>query len=77
MSGFICPHCGQRTDIFSSGGGERMADQMSVPFLGRVPIAPGVVELSDEGRAGLGPAAPEPVREAFAGIVEALIKALS
>lgn len=76
MSGFVCPHCGTRTDIFSSGGGERMAGEMGVPFLGRVPIAAGVSRLSDEGRAGLGPDAPEPVRTAFAEIVEALVEQL-
>ena len=33
MSGFICPHCGQKTDIFKAGGGRTMAGQMGVPFL--------------------------------------------
>lgn len=40
MSGFVCPHCTECTDIFSSGGGERLATEYSVPFLGRVPIDP-------------------------------------
>jgi len=43
MSGFICPHCRKRTDIFGSGGGEEMAAQMGVPFLVRIPIDPEVV----------------------------------
>lgn len=50
MSGFICPKCGERTDIFKRGGGEEMAVDMGVPFLGRVPIDPGIVSASDEGR---------------------------
>ncbi|MCK4235826.1 MAG: P-loop NTPase [Candidatus Krumholzibacteria bacterium] len=50
MSGFVCPKCGERTDIFKSGGGEKMARDMGVPFLGRVPVDPGVVSASDEGK---------------------------
>ncbi|MBN1786914.1 MAG: Mrp/NBP35 family ATP-binding protein [Sedimentisphaerales bacterium] len=50
MSGFVCPGCGQRTDIFKSGGGQQMAEQMKVPFLGRVPIDPQVVQACDSGR---------------------------
>ena len=49
MSGFICPHCGKRVDIFKAGGGEAMADEMDVPFLGRIPIDPRIVEASDSG----------------------------
>jgi ATP-binding protein involved in chromosome partitioning len=43
MSGFICPHCGKRTDVFGEGGAETMAIEMDVPFLGRVPLDPDVV----------------------------------
>jgi ATP-binding protein involved in chromosome partitioning len=50
MSGFICPKCGERTDIFKSGGGQEMAHQMNVPFLGRVPIDPQIVQACDSGR---------------------------
>jgi Mrp family chromosome partitioning ATPase len=49
MSGFICPNCGHRTDIFSSGGGEAMARQMSVPFLGRIPLDPALMRACEEG----------------------------
>jgi Mrp family chromosome partitioning ATPase/predicted Fe-Mo cluster-binding NifX family protein len=49
MSGFVCPHCGQGTDIFKSGGGEQMATQMNVPFLGRIPIDPQIVHACDAG----------------------------
>jgi len=77
MSGFICPHCGERTDIFASGGGERMARQAGVPFLGRVPMSADMVRLSDQGRAIMGPAAPEPVRAALEAIVDALMQELA
>jgi len=49
MSGFVCPHCGQRTEIFKSGGGELMAGQMNVPFLGRIPIEPAIGQACDDG----------------------------
>jgi len=50
MSGFICPKCGEETDIFKSGGGEIMARQMGVPFLGRIPIDPQIVQSCDSGK---------------------------
>jgi len=50
MSGFVCPKCGERTDIFKSGGGENMATAMNVPFLGRIPIDPQIVEACDSGQ---------------------------
>jgi Mrp family chromosome partitioning ATPase/predicted Fe-Mo cluster-binding NifX family protein len=49
MSGFACPHCGERTEIFKSGGGKTMAEDMGVPFLGQVPVDPGIVSASDAG----------------------------
>ena len=49
MSGFVCPECKTVLDIFKTGGGEKMAREMSVPFLGRIPIDPLIVEASDNG----------------------------
>jgi len=49
MSGFVCPKCGEITDIFKTGGGERMATDMGVPFLGRIPVDPAVGEACDAG----------------------------
>jgi len=49
MSFFVCGHCSQRTDIFGSGGGERMAQEMGIPFLGGVPIDTRVRSGGDEG----------------------------
>lgn len=51
MSGFVCPHCSKETAIFSTGGGERMAREVGAPFLGRIPIDPSFVALSDKGLA--------------------------
>ena len=72
MSGFVCPGCGERTDVFSTGGGEKMARSMNVPFLGRVPLAAEIVALGDAGKPQTGAEAPEAVREAWAAIVDAL-----
>lgn len=49
MSGFICPHCNHETQIFSSGGGKRMAEELGIPFLGAIPIDPQFVLRSDKG----------------------------
>jgi ATP-binding protein involved in chromosome partitioning len=49
MSGFVCPHCTNTVDIFKSGGGETMAREMQVPFLGRIPMDATVVASADDG----------------------------
>jgi ATP-binding protein involved in chromosome partitioning len=49
MSGFVCPHCGTKTEIFHFGGGKRMAEEAGVPFLGSIPIDPSVSSDSDKG----------------------------
>jgi ATP-binding protein involved in chromosome partitioning len=49
MSYLICPHCAQRVDVFSYGGGQRTAAQMGVPFLGEVPLDPEVRIGGDTG----------------------------
>lgn len=49
MSGLVCPHCQQVIDVFKTGGGERMAADMQVPFLGRIPMDPALVTAGDEG----------------------------
>ena len=50
MSGFVCPHCGERIDIFKVGGGEKAAKELDVNFLGKVPMTPGIVEAGDSGK---------------------------
>ncbi len=49
MSHFICGHCGERTEIFSYGGGERAAEKLGIPFLGRIPIDPAIRDGGDSG----------------------------
>ncbi len=50
MSGFTCAHCGETTDVFRRGGGERMSQQLDVPFLGAIPLDADIVTGGDEGR---------------------------
>jgi ATP-binding protein involved in chromosome partitioning len=49
MSGFTCPTCGHEEHVFGDGGGQRVADALNVPLLGRIPIDPRLREGSDEG----------------------------
>ena len=49
MSGFVCPHCNQRTDIFSGDGGRQMAGDFDVPFLGSIPMDSAMVSAADLG----------------------------
>ena len=49
MSYFSCPNCKHESDIFGHGGGERMAAELGVPFLGRIPIYQPIREGSDAG----------------------------
>lgn len=50
MSGMVCPHCGETVEVFKSGGGEAMATEMRIPFLGRIPMDPRIVMAGDDGR---------------------------
>ncbi len=50
MSGFVCPHCNKEIDLFGTGGGEKSAHELKVPFLGRIPVEPEVVKCGDSGR---------------------------
>ncbi len=50
MSYFACPHCGERSDIFSHGGAKREADRLGIDFLGEIPLDIVIRETSDSGR---------------------------
>ena len=49
MSYFVCPHCGEKTPIFSVGGGRKIAGERNVDFLGEIPLAVAIREQSDKG----------------------------
>jgi Mrp family chromosome partitioning ATPase len=69
MSGFVCPKCGAVTDILQTGGGERMAQEMGVPFLGRIPIDPAIGEACDAGRPFVERNRPTEAAQAFQRII--------
>ncbi len=50
MSGLICPHCKESISVFGVGGGQEMAEEMNVPFLGAIPMDPRVCALGDRGQ---------------------------
>ncbi|MBD3277402.1 MAG: P-loop NTPase [Candidatus Aegiribacteria sp.] len=74
MSGFVCPHCGERTELFGSGGGEKMAQQMDVPFLGRIPIEPEIVESGEKGKPFVYHNSDSPYASDFENIVTDLVQ---
>jgi ATP-binding protein involved in chromosome partitioning len=49
MSYFLCPHCGERSDIFGYGGARKEAEKLGVPFLGEIPLHMTIREKSDSG----------------------------
>jgi ATP-binding protein involved in chromosome partitioning len=70
MSGFICPTCGAKIDIFQSGGGRKLAEEAGVPFLGSIPIDPKVGADSDKGSPFVIDGAESPAAKAFSVIVK-------
>ena len=73
MSGFVCPGCGEVTSILCSGGGEMVAEGMGVPFLGKIPMDPGIAEASDQGRAFVSYYGDSPAAERMQVICEILL----
>jgi ATP-binding protein involved in chromosome partitioning len=74
MAGYLCPHCGESSDPFGTGGAEAAARVMSLPFLGRIPLALSIRRASDE---GVPPAAGDGEEAAlFRTIAQALLAAL-
>jgi ATP-binding protein involved in chromosome partitioning len=50
MSYFVCPGCGEKTEIFGSGGGEKSAKEFGAPFIGKIPIDPRLRQGGDTGK---------------------------
>jgi Mrp family chromosome partitioning ATPase/predicted Fe-Mo cluster-binding NifX family protein len=74
MSGFACPHCGQSIDLFGSGGGFKTAIAMNVPYLGRIPLDPKMVECSDAGESYIEKNPDSEASKAFNNLVEQLME---
>ncbi len=74
MSGYVCKHCGEVEHIFSSGGGEKLAQEMGVPFLGSIPLDPEMGRSAEEGYAYLKVHEHTPVTEAFGRIIKPMLE---
>ena len=70
MSGFICPHCGTKTEIFQSGGGKKMAQESGVAFLGSLPIDPTVGADAQQGKPFMIAHADSAAAKAFKDVVQ-------
>ncbi|HWQ29233.1 MAG TPA: Mrp/NBP35 family ATP-binding protein [Dehalococcoidia bacterium] len=70
MSYFLCPHCGQRTDIFGHGGARQAAEELGLEFLGELPIDPATRQGADEGRPVVDALPDSPQAQAFMRLAE-------
>ena len=70
MSGFTCPKCGEHVDIFGAGGGKKIAEDLVIPFLGKIPIDPEICSDSDKGSPFTIEHPHSPASEAFREIVK-------
>jgi ATP-binding protein involved in chromosome partitioning len=77
MSTFVCPHCGEETAIFKHGGGERTAEILGCPFLGRVPLDPAIVEGGDSGEPIVVSQTKGSHTEAFQRLAESVVSEVS
>lgn len=77
MSGFVCPHCGKSMDLFKTGGGEKAAKEMNVPFLGKVPIEPEIVTFGDEGKPFVWDRKESSAAKVFGEMVELIVRTVS
>jgi ATP-binding protein involved in chromosome partitioning len=72
MSYYLCAHCGHREEIFAHGGGERAAEKLGIPFLGRIPIDPAIRAGGDTGKPIVAADPDSPHAEAFRAIAATL-----
>lgn len=74
MSGLVCPHCGEKIEVFKTGGGERAARELDVPFLGAIPLDAEIGRLGDMGQTFT--AKDTPAAAAFDKVVGAILTRL-
>ncbi|HZD04961.1 MAG TPA: Mrp/NBP35 family ATP-binding protein, partial [Longimicrobiales bacterium] len=77
MAGFVCPHCGEVTEVFGRGGGERLAEDLEVPFLGRVPLDATVATAGDRGEPTVVSAPDSAAAAALRQVAEAVAEAVA
>lgn len=76
MGPFACPHCGEDIDMFGSGGGERLARDVAVPFLGSVPLDPMVRRAGDAGTPTVISSPDSPAAEALMRVAGEVLRAV-
>ncbi len=75
MGPLVCPHCGGLSELFGQGGGARLAEEWNVPFLGRVPFDPRLMQAADAGHPIFDQYGDSPTARAFQEMVEVLLSA--
>ncbi len=73
MSYFLCPHCNERTNIFSTGGGQKEAERQGLPFLGEIPLDPEIREDGDSGKPIVVANPDSPQTKAFIEIAQRMV----
>jgi ATP-binding protein involved in chromosome partitioning len=74
MSTFVCPHCGETTDIFDSGGGNRISKETSTPLLGQIPLDPSVRAGGDGGDPIVKADPASPISKAFFAVADRVLE---
>jgi ATP-binding protein involved in chromosome partitioning len=74
MSFFVCPHCGERSAVFETGGGRRLADELGVPLLGEVPLQPDMTREADAGQPVVVAKPDSPAGQALAAIADEIAR---
>ncbi|HEY2931013.1 MAG TPA: iron-sulfur cluster carrier protein ApbC [Acidobacteriota bacterium] len=77
MSYFVCGHCGKREEVFGTGGAERAAERLDIPFLGKIPLATSIRSTSDSGRPEIIDHPESPMAQAFIHVAENLAAQIS
>ncbi len=70
MSGFVCPKCGELTQILPEGGGRKIASDMNVPFLGAIPMDPNIAHSGDSGKVFIGHSSETPTGKILQDIID-------
>jgi ATP-binding protein involved in chromosome partitioning len=70
MSSYVCPNCGAKLNIFTSGGGKKIASELNIPFLGSIPIDQKICEDADKGASFIVKHSDSPASKSFMEIVE-------
>ena len=77
MSGYICNHCGEQSDIFEQGGAEKMAKELGVPLLGKIPLIADIMKSGDSGRPILADSTESIAAKAYLALAHALEKEIA